>query len=207
MEYYHELVTQKSWIELQKLKEKLDFVLIGGWATYLYTKTIKSKDIDILIDFDKLPIIEKSYQIVKNDRLKKYEALKGEVQIDIYLPHYSEIGIPVEDLMKKTFNLEGFTVLESNYLLALKIYTLQQRGRTPKGRKDFIDIIAIVESDIINWDIVISVIKEYGLSSVGDNLKDFLAENYELLELDINKHKYSQLKRNLLNKLSYNTST
>ena len=48
MEYYHDLVTQKSWEELQQLRKIIDFVLIGGWATYLYTKTLKSKDIDII---------------------------------------------------------------------------------------------------------------------------------------------------------------
>ena len=63
MAYYHDIVTQKSWEELKKLNKKVKFVLIGGWATYLYTKELKSKD------------------------------------IDIYLPHYSEIGIPKEFLI------------------------------------------------------------------------------------------------------------
>ena len=51
MEYWNELITQKSWDVLQKLK-KINFVLIGGWASYLWTSSHKSKDIDIIVDFN-----------------------------------------------------------------------------------------------------------------------------------------------------------
>lgn len=146
MEYYHSLITEKSWQELLILKKAVDFVLIGGWAAYFYTKALKSKDIDILLGFDQLPIIEKLYRLNKNERLSKYQAVKGEIEIDIYLPHFSQIGIPVEDLMDKTMAIEGFKVLDINYLLALKIYTLADRGRTPKGRKDFLDLISLIMS-------------------------------------------------------------
>ena len=102
MAYYHDLVTERSWEELQTLRKKLDFVLIGGWAAYLYTKTLKSKDIDLLCDFSELPKLAQHYPLTKNERLKKYEAVKGEVQMDIYLPHYSELGIPVHVLQSHT---------------------------------------------------------------------------------------------------------
>jgi len=29
----------------------MDFVLIGGWAVWLYTSSVKSKDIDIYVNF------------------------------------------------------------------------------------------------------------------------------------------------------------
>lgn len=142
MAYYHNIITEKSWKELQSLQECVVFVLIGGWAAYLYTKTLKSKDIDIIVNYDQLPSLQKSYDFYKNSRLKKYEAVKGDVQIDVYLPHYSQLGIPAEDLMTQTRTVEGFTVLSLPYLLALKIHTLSQRGRSNKGRKDFIDILS-----------------------------------------------------------------
>ena len=146
MEYYHELVTQKSWEELQHLAKVADFVLIGGWAVYLYTRILKSKDIDIIIEFGELPVLEKHYRLSKNERLKKYEAVKESVQIDIYLPHYSNLGIPVEELISRSRSVEGFKVLESNYLFALKIYTLAQRARTPRGQKDFLDLVSLINS-------------------------------------------------------------
>jgi hypothetical protein len=49
MAYYHDIITQKSWEELKTLNKELKFVLIGGWATYLYTRELKSKDIAILV--------------------------------------------------------------------------------------------------------------------------------------------------------------
>ena len=43
MEFWNSLLTQKSWELLQKLsKEKFRFILIGGWAAYLWTKQHKS---------------------------------------------------------------------------------------------------------------------------------------------------------------------
>lgn len=91
-----------------------------------------------------MPILDKRYQINKNNRLKKHEARKNELQIDIYLPYCSQIGIPVKDLINKTNNIEDFILLNKNYLFVLKIHTLSQRERTPKGRKDLIDIISLL---------------------------------------------------------------
>lgn len=201
MSYYHNLVTQKSWEELQMLNKLVDFVLIGGWAAYLYTKTLKSKDIDIIIEFDQIGKLEKHYYLIKNDRLKKYEAIINQVEIDIYLPHYSQIGIPVEDLLKHKQNLEGFTVLEADYLLALKMYTISQRGRTPKGRKDFIDIISLLNSRIINWKNFYEIIQKYRLSETLDIFASYLREYYELPELNLNKHHFAKLKKKLLAQL------
>lgn len=203
MQYYHDLVTQKSWEELKKLQKTVKFVLIGGWATYLYTKTLKSKDIDILIDFDQLPVLEKQYALFKNNRLQKYEAVKEEVQIDIYLPHYSDIGIPIEDLIQKKREVEGFTLLESNYLLVLKLFTLTRRGRTPKGRKDFIDILALIQSQIIDWFEVKSIIRRYHLREVLQVFKEFLNENYQLPELDLNQHHFSKMKKEIFSKIGF----
>ena len=69
MAYYHDLITEQSWQELIQLKNSIPFVLIGGWATYLYTKSLKSKDIDIIIDYPVLSRLKVAYDIRKNDRL------------------------------------------------------------------------------------------------------------------------------------------
>ena len=50
MQYYHDIITEKSFEFLQELKKKFNFVLIGGWAVFLYARTLKSKDIDIIVD-------------------------------------------------------------------------------------------------------------------------------------------------------------
>ena len=50
-EFWHNLITEKSFGLLQNLRKQFDFILIGGWAVYLYTQSLKSKDIDIYIPF------------------------------------------------------------------------------------------------------------------------------------------------------------
>jgi predicted nucleotidyltransferase len=198
MPYYHNLVTQKSWEELQRLNKTAEFILIGGWAIYLYTKTLKSKDIDILVEFDELAVLAKHYRLHKNERLKKYEAVKGEIQIDIYLPHYSRIGIPVEDLKPHTVNLESFCLLKPEYLLALKVYTLRRRARTPKGRKDFADIVALIQADIVDWQKFLALLDKHKLQSHLEYFRQLLDEYYELPELNLNRHHFSKLKKDFL---------
>ena len=73
MEYWHDLITEKSWKILQELKGKFKFILIGGWAVYLLAKTQKSKDVDIIVDISTLQQIKNQYELRKNDNLRKYE--------------------------------------------------------------------------------------------------------------------------------------
>jgi len=198
MEYYHNLVIEKSWEELQNLRRQLDFVLIGGWAVYLYTKSLKSKDIDIIVDFDALPTLRKNYNLYKNERLSKYEAVREEVQIDIYLPHFSRIGIPVEDLLKNVKELEGFRVLNKDYLLALKIYTLSQRARTPKGAKDFIDVVSLMYVSKADISEAKKVLAKYKISRALKTLAEISREVFEIPELNLNKHQFSKLRKSFL---------
>lgn len=197
MSYYHDLITQKSWQELQQLGKKLPFVLIGGWAVYLYTKALKSKDIDILVNFEVLGKLKQDYDVSKNERLKKYEARKGEVQIDVYLPHYSHLGIPVETLLSKTVSLEGFTLLQKEYLLALKLFTLNQRGRSVKGRKDFLDILSLWQSGM-DGKIIKEIIRQNNLTGAVKNFQLFLAEVLAVPELSINRHRLRRIKTGIL---------
>ncbi|MBU0998008.1 hypothetical protein KJ570_00475, partial [Patescibacteria group bacterium] len=137
------------------------------------------------------------YNVAKNERLKKYEARREEIQIDIYLPHYSIIGIPVEDLMKQTSSFEGFTLLKKEWLLALKIYVLNQRLRTTKGEKDFLDILSLFKTDINSPQLLI-IVKKYKLESELKIFMEILNERNEVLELDLNRHKYKKLKSNIV---------
>lgn len=198
MDYYHNLVTEKSWKELQNLRRRVDFVLIGGWAAYLYTKTLKSKDIDVIVDYDALPVIAKLYDMRKNDRLKKYEATKEEVQIDIYLPHYSRIGIPVEELLKHTISLEGFRVVEINHLIALKLFTFGRRGSSTKGRKDFIDSVSLLSTPSADYRQIKHIARNYDLTDALGNFIRALENTFEMHELRLNKHAFAKLKKNLV---------
>lgn len=198
MAYYHDLVTEESWKELQTLQKSITFVLMGGWAVYLYTHGLKSKDIDILVEYSELPNLAKQYQLAKNDRLHKYEAVKGPVQIDIYLPHYSQIGLPVETLLLHTTVQDGFTVLKQEYLIALKLFTLKQRGRTPKGRKDFLDILSLytaLSPDPIKK--AVAILKNNQLNDSLIFFRTILSEYTEVPELSLNVHQFKKIKTTL----------
>lgn len=198
MPYYHDLVTQRSWEALQSLRRQLDFLLIGGWATYLYTKALKSKDIDVIIDFPQLATLAKQYTLSKNERLKKYEAVKGEVQIDVYLPHYSQLGLPVPLLRDHTRSIEGFTLLDPTYLLALKLHTLAARARSPKGEKDFLDCLALLHAGVADLQEAATLLKHHDLSEALVTFRTLLGEHRQVPELALNVHHLARLKRRLL---------
>jgi hypothetical protein len=204
MGFYHNVITQKSWEELKALNKKLKFVLIGGWATYLYTRELKSKDIDILINYDELGKLKENYEVAKNDRLKKYEARKDEIQIDTYLPHYSDIGIPVDILIDNSISLDGFNVLKKEWLVCLKIYVFNIRAKTSKGEKDFLDILSLFKTGAGDKDEIIKIKKDYNLEKQFVCFINVLNERVEAREIELNKHGYKRLKTEIIDKLGYN---
>lgn len=201
MNFYHELITEKSWQELLSLRRQINFVLIGGWAVYLYARTLKSKDIDIIVDYNQLPFLAKNYHLQKNDRLKKYEAVRGEVEIDIYLPHYSKLGLPIVDLQKQTRIVDGLTAISPEYLLVLKITTLSERARSQKGRKDFLDILSLFLSQQVEGKMVAKILRDYKLEAAKGLFSAMLDESTRVPELNLNPHRYSRLKKEIRSSL------
>ncbi|MEW6407941.1 MAG: hypothetical protein AB1465_04590 [Patescibacteria group bacterium] len=201
MEYYHQLITEKSFKILQDLKRQYKFVLIGGWAVFLYTKSLKSKDIDIICDYDELEKIRTRFDIFKNERLKKYEIKIEEIDVDIYLPFYSNPGIPPAKIKNYLQNIEGFIVPKPEALLILKQKAYQERCATPKGEKDKIDIIALLKNIDFDFDFYNKVLQENNLLDLKKDLRKLLDEIKEIPELDLNYHQFSQFKKVILEKL------
>jgi len=200
-ELYHDLITEKSFKTLQDLKRKFNFVLIGGWAIFLYARALKSKDVDIIIDYDELEKFKREFDVTKNERLRKYEAKIEEIDIDIYLPHYSNIGLPAEDVRKYTQSREGFQVPIPEILLILKTYTFQQRKGTIKGRKDLIDIFSLLKKDTIDWQKYKELIREYKLTKLNQELKNSISSQGAIPELNLLNHQISRLKKKVLKNL------
>lgn len=138
-EYWHDIQTEKSWTILQEIKGKFPFILIGGWAVYLWTKSQKSKDIDIIVDLRTLASLKKNYDLRKNEIMRKYEIKMNEIDIDIYVKHYSKLAVPIENV--EATKIEGFAVAKPEFLLALKQAAELARGESEKGEKDRIDIM------------------------------------------------------------------
>jgi len=199
--YYQDLITEKSWQILIRLKSKIDFVLIGGWAVYLYTKGLKSKDIDTVIDYDNLGKLQKIYPVSKNHHLKKYEVKNEEVDIDIYLPFYSILPIPVEELPKLTVRYDNFTVLKKEALLILKQKAYENRKASIKGQKDRIDIISLIILPDFDLSYYQELLKKYKSEMFYDQAKELVMQTKTIPELSLNQHRLAKIKKGLLRKL------
>ncbi len=200
MTYYHEIITDKSWKILQELKRNHHFTLIGGWAVFLYAKTLKSKDIDIICGYSDLGKLKEHHDLIKNDRLRKYEIHIEEVDVDIYVPHFSDLGAPVDKLLEYTNVIEGFNVLSKEALLITKQKAWLYRGHSIKGEKDRIDIIALLQKEI-DVDKYSKLLSKLNLQNYVQILREVINSTKEAPELNLNDHQYSKLKKKIMDNL------
>lgn len=196
-EFWNSDITEASWQGLQELRKEIDFVLIGGWATYLYTRLQKSKDIDIVIDYRTMGVLESGYKLIKNERLRKYEIKKDKYDIDIYLPNYSALALqPKEILSKYKDSVEGFHVPIPEALMALKLGAAADRGGSAKGEKDSIDILGLLFYSKINLGKLKEILAENGLHRHFRLLLSIL-NNFDKRDfgyLNLNENSFSKLK-------------
>ncbi len=195
MEFYHNLITEKSFQYLEDLKRRHDFVLIGGWAVFMYSRQLKSKDIDIIIDYSELAKMKEEYDVVKNDRLKKYEIKTGEFDIDIYLPHYSELGVDIEEIIETVIVRGGFKIPSLEMLFLLKLHAFENRRGSVKGQKDELDLLSLAILPEFNWQIYLAIVAKFDFTTPHGLFLDFLGRTVEVKELDLNEQKMSKIKK------------
>jgi len=203
MDFWNDISTRKSWDLLKELNKQFNFVVIGGWGIYLWTHSQKSKDIDFIIEWKDLEKIKENYEPKKNDRLKKYEIVVDEVDVDIYLPHYSKFLIPAENLIKLNAVIEGFNVLKPEPLLILKQQALRDRKDSIKGQKDRIDVLSLLISETINFNKYQKILEEYKLWELNRELEKMIKlsrEDFKYLNIT-NPRKIKQLKENWIKNL------
>lgn len=200
--FYQDLITQKSWRVLENLRKAYDFVLIGGWAVWLYTRALKSKDIDLIVEFDVLGNLKKDYQITKNQRLKKYEAKVEEVDIDIYLPHYSHPGLPAEFVLKHTLSFQGYHVPKPEILLILKQFVFEQRKASIKGKKDKLDILSLLDAADLDFGFYKRILKKTKNEDLLEKLKNLLKSTTRVAELNLTDHKMAKLRKEVFERIS-----
>lgn len=178
-------VVERAWQILCELKGLADFVLIGGWAVYLWTRKLKSRDIDLYIDqenFYKLQseLLQRSHALKRNVRLRKFEALIGDVEVDIYTPFMSNLAVPCSDVFnKKLYSIiERFKVVIPEALLLLKAQAAQQRWHAEKGVKDRVDIISLLKFADIKRDLLEQMLRKYDKQHILlDAIKRAIAES------------------------------
>lgn len=200
MEFWNSLLTEKSWRILQELNKKYNFILIGGWATYLWTKQQKSKDIDIVIDIEELQKL-KNESLSKNNKLNKYEIKIEEIDVDIYVAHFSKLALPAEELKKYASKIEGFNVAKSEVLLILKQGAEIDRGYSPKGEKDRIDIMSLLfftDFDSKNYS---SILKKYKLEDYIAKLISLVSNYQDYSSLGLTPREFKLKKKDILREL------
>ena len=204
MEFWNDISTRKSWDLLKILNKKLHFIVIGGWGIYLWTYALKSKDIDVLLtDWDDLEKIKEDYEPKKNDRLKKYEIIVSGIDVDIYLPYYSKMVIPCNQLATMSTVREGFKVLKPEPLLVLKQQALLDRKDSIKGQKDRVDMLSLLLSKTIDFNEYEQLLENYNLLSFKRELGRTIRltkEEFSYLNIT-NPRKIKKLKDELLKHL------
>jgi len=133
-------IVEQAWRVLEELKGLADFVLIGGWGVYLWTRKLRSRDIDIYIDqenFYKLQseLLQRNYALKRNVRSMNFEALIGDVEVDIHLSFLSNLAVPCLDVFNQRLYslIERFRAAIPKVLLLLKAQVAQQRWHAEKG--------------------------------------------------------------------------
>jgi hypothetical protein len=198
LEFWNSDITEESWRRLQELRKEFDFVLIGGWAVYLYTKLHKSKDIDIIIDYPTLRKISALYRTQKNDRLSKYEIRLERFDIDVYLPKYSKLSLPAEEILEGlNTNVEGFRVPTPEALMTLKLGAASERGESIKGEKDAVDILRLLFFSHIDMKKFKRMIEAHGIGEYARLLLTILrtADRRMAGYLNLNEKRFSELKK------------
>lgn len=204
MEFWNDQTIDRSWKVLNQLVSTYRFILIGGWACYLYTKMIKSMDIDIIIDYEMLYYMKSTLSLKKNEILKRYEAIVDGISIDIYVPFYSELALPLEYIQKNTLKTEGLIIPKPEILVILKQQAEMERKNSVKGQKDRVDILNIIMKSDINFKTYFAIIKEYNLINYESRLETIIrtAKNeFSYLGIE-NARKIKLIKKDLIQRMN-----
>lgn len=199
-EFWNSQLTEKSWKLLQEIRRKYEFILIGGWATYLWTKQQKSKDVDIVVSLNELQKL-KQEDLRKNDSLKKYEIKFGEIDLDIYLEYYSKLTIPTQDIKKYVCEIEGFNVISRETLIILKQGAEIDRGNSVKGEKDRVDIISIMLFANPDYNTYFKILKEYSKEDYLDKLANILKSFKDYNMVGLTPGEFKKKKEKILEEL------
>ncbi len=203
MEFWNDTVIDKSWKILIGLTKKFDVIVIGGWAVYLLTKTLKSRDIDIIVDYETLQRISQEFGIKKNMNLRKYEAVVEEISVDIYVPYFSRLAIPVEELKNYTLTVEAIKIVKPEALLILKQQAEIERANSVKGQKDRADILNILTNTKFDFNKYLRLIKQYKREEYLSRLKSIIInakKEFEYMGIR-NPRKIKLIKKELITRI------
>lgn len=202
-EFWNSTLTEKSFSILLGLKKlPFEFVVIGGWAAYLWTKAHKSKDIDILLkNFEDMKYLKDHYILKKNDNLKKYEIKIDEIDIDIYVPFYSKLALPVEECIAHTAKIDGIEVVSPEILLILKQGAEIDRRDSVKGEKDRIDVMSLLIYSPVDFRKYSVLLKKDKIEHYFQRLKEIINGFKNIEYIGLNPREFKLKKQEILERL------
>lgn len=203
MEFWNSDITNESWKELLVLSTKYNFILIGGWAIYLYTKLQKSRDIDMVVDYDQIKLLSVDFEMRKNPSLYRYEIKFQKFDIDVYTPFYSKLTVPPEDLINNYTLIENTRVPRVEEVLILKLGAFDDRMNSIKGQKDRLDITGLAFYSNIDYSRLKTLLNKYEKPSYIDLYVNAIAhiEKRLLPFLNLNESTYAKMKKKTLEKI------
>ena len=203
MEFWSDILTERSWNVLLELKKKqFRFILIGGWAAYLWTRQHKSKDVDIVLSsIEDINYLKDNFSLKKNDNLKKYEISFDEIDVDIYVPYYSRLAIPPEDMKCYVTVIENINVVIPEALLILKQGAELDREASVKGSKDRVDIMSLLCFSEVDFSQYNALLKKYGLAHFRQRLQSIIRNFQDIKYLGLTPRQFKLKKKELLGKI------
>jgi hypothetical protein len=165
-------------------------------------KLLKTKDIDIIIDYDVLAKLKEKGEVVKNERLSRYEINTGHFDIDIYVPNYSKLGVDAAEVVNFTVNKDGFMVPALEVLFLMKLFAWHNRRGSVKGQKDELDLFSLALLPEFDWGKYLKFTDKFNFSRYDKEFRQLLKNTRNIKELNVNDQKMSKIKKQILLKLS-----
>ena len=186
-EIWPEHITNKSWRVLNELAARVNPVLIGGWAVYLWTGAMKSADVDLFVTDGNLWKIDA--RVKKHPKLKKYHALIDDVDVDIYTPSVCGLVVSAGEVFEKRWYalVKEFDVLLPEPLLVLKCEAARARWAGRKGFKDRCDVLSLLKFERLDLKTLGELLLRYKELDIAGALREIVqksVEEYRVLGLD-----------------------
>lgn len=199
-QYWNRESTNASLRLLRSMPKELDFVLIGGWAVYMYIGAQKSQDIDIVIGYDHINYFRQFGINEYRGGKVRYSNVNG-VIVDLFIEDYIDTDMPFPSAIigDNYVKIENIKVVDKNLLLLLKLWGYFSADEI-KHRKDIIDVVSL----LFYGGIDLRNVKEYadrfriGKRKSSDAMLEYLDIGSTLSEFIVEKEsEYEKLKSRL----------
>lgn len=207
MQFWNNEKTDKSFNALNRIAKQLDFVLIGGWAVYLYTNMQRSEDVDIAVGYESLDYFRR-FGIRDYEGINvKYSVLEDGTVVDLFIEEYSDkdLPIPVNIIMKNYVRVGEIKVVSIELLFILKLWGYFRFDEI-KHRKDVIDVLSLLFYGNVNLKKVKAYFEEFKIENRKgpDALLEYVDKGSTLYTfITDSKEGYERLKQEYKRKIRY----